>query len=117
MMNMRKRTLKWLTFLVLLVFLTSFVLNYSSTGLHAPWFSKQMVLGFSDNLRKLIKAQPCTCTRCISQGKVSYWFDQRFNKTMQPLLTARNALMDEDTYQWWLVSRVEPGSRGRGNKR
>ncbi|CAO2602121.1 CMP-N-acetylneuraminate-beta-galactosamide-alpha-2,3-sialyltransferase 1 [Lemmus lemmus] len=102
MVNMRKRSLKWLTFLLLLLFLTSFVLNFSSTGMPTAWFSKHMVLGFSNNLRKLIKSQPCTCTHCISEGKVSPWFDQRFNKTMQPLLTDHNALMEEDTYQWWL---------------
>lgn len=109
MMTMRKRTLKWLTFSLLLIFLTSFVLNYSSTGVPTAWFSKHMALGLSDNLRKLIKSQPCACTRCISQGKVSYWFDQRFNKTMQPLLTAHNALMEKDTYQWWLVSSLGAG--------
>lgn len=98
MVNMKKRTLKWLTFFLLFIFLTSFVLNFSSTGVPTAWFSKQMVL----ELRKFIKSQPCTCTHCISQSKVSYWFDQRFNKTMQPLLTAHNALMEEDTYQWWL---------------
>uniref|UniRef100_G1SCQ4 CMP-N-acetylneuraminate-beta-galactosamide-alpha-2,3-sialyltransferase 1 n=1 Tax=Oryctolagus cuniculus TaxID=9986 RepID=G1SCQ4_RABIT len=34
--------------------------------------------------------------------KLSAWFDERFNQTMQPLLTAHNALMEEDTYRWWL---------------
>lgn len=117
MVNMRKRSLKWLTFLLLLFFLTSFVLNYSSTGMPTAWFPKQMVLGFSDNLRKLIKSQPCTCTHCISEDKVSPWFDQRFNKTMQPLLTAHNALMEEDTYQWWLVSlESDLGGRVGGDK-
>lgn len=114
MVNMRKRTLKYLTFFLLFIFLTSFVLNYSNTRMPSAWFPKQMVLELSENFRKLIKSQPCTCRNCISQDKVSYWFDQRFNKTMQPLLTAHNALMEEDTYRWWLVSRIGPGSRVGG---
>lgn len=109
MVNIRKRTLKYLTFFLLFIFLTSFVLNYNM-GVSSAWFPKQIVLEFSENLRKFIKPQPCTCRHCISQGKVSYWFDQRFNKTMQPLLTAHNALMEEDTYRWWLVSRLGSGS-------
>ncbi|GAB1299419.1 CMP-N-acetylneuraminate-beta-galactosamide-alpha-2,3-sialyltransferase 1 [Apodemus speciosus] len=101
MVSIRKRTLKYLTFFLLFIFLTSFVVNYN-TGVPSAWFPKQMVLELSENLRKFIKSQPCTCRHCISQGKVSYWFDQRFNKTMQPLLTAHNALLEEDTYRWWL---------------
>lgn len=111
---MRKRTLKYLTFFLLFIFLTSCVLNYSNTVVPSAWFPKQMVLELSENFRKFIKSQPCTCRHCISQGKVSYWFDQRFNKTMQPLLTAHNALMEEDTYRWWLVSRIGSGCRVGG---
>lgn len=108
---MRRSTLKWITFFLLFIFLTSFVLNYSITRVSAAWFPKQMVQELSENFHKFIKSQPCTCAHCISQDKVSYWFDQRFNKTMQPLLTAQNALMEEDTYQWWLVSRAGSGDR------
>lgn len=107
---MRRKTLKYLTFFLLFIFLTSFVLNYSNTGVPSAWFPKQMLLELSENFRRFIKSQPCTCRHCISQDKVSYWFDQRFNKTMQPLLTVHNALMEEDTYRWWLVSRIGSGS-------
>ncbi|XP_029416183.1 CMP-N-acetylneuraminate-beta-galactosamide-alpha-2,3-sialyltransferase 1 isoform X2 [Nannospalax galili] len=102
MVNLRKKIVKWLTFLLLFVFLTSCFLNYSNSGVPITWFPKQMVLELSENFQKLIKQRPCTCTHCISQSKVSSWFDQRFNQTMQPLLTASNAMMEEDTYQWWL---------------
>ncbi|KAK2095033.1 CMP-N-acetylneuraminate-beta-galactosamide-alpha-2,3-sialyltransferase 1 [Saguinus oedipus] len=102
MVNLRKRTLKVLTFLVLFIFLTSFFLNYSHTMVATTWFPKQMVLELSENLRRLIKHRPCTCTHCIGQRKLSAWFDERFNQTVQPLLTAQNALLEEDTYRWWL---------------
>lgn len=101
---MRKRTLKLLTFFVLFIFLTSFLLNYSHTVVTPTWFPKQMVIEFSENLKKLMtySHRPCTCARCIGERKVSSWFDERFNWSMQPLLTAQNALLEEDTYRWWL---------------
>ncbi|XP_052507436.1 CMP-N-acetylneuraminate-beta-galactosamide-alpha-2,3-sialyltransferase 1 isoform X2 [Budorcas taxicolor] len=101
---MRKRTLKVLTLLLLFIFLTSFFLNYSHTMLATTWFPKQMVHELSENFKKLMKYsnRPCTCARCIGQRRVSSWFDERFNQSMQPLLTAKNALLEEDTYNWWL---------------
>lgn len=103
-----------LTFLVLLIFLTSFFLNYSHTTVPAAWFPKQMVLELSGSLRKLLRPRPCTCALCVSQQGLSAWFDQRFNQTPPPLLNAHNALLEEDTYQWWLVSPAVDTGRGRG---
>lgn len=105
MVTMRKRTLKVLTILVLFIFLTSFFLNYSRTMVTTTWFPKQMVVELSENFKKFMKYthRSCTCARCVGQQRVSAWFDERFNRSMQPLLTARNALLEEDTYSWWLV--------------
>lgn len=104
MAAVRKRTLKVLTLFVLFIFLTSFLLNYSHTTVPSAWFPKQMVLELSENLKKLMtySHRPCTCARCIGQRKVSSWFDERFNWSMQPLLTEQNALLEEGTYSWWL---------------
>lgn len=104
MVTLRKRTLKVLTFLVLLIFLTSFFLNYSHTMVTATWFPKQMVAELSENFKKFMKYthRPCSCVHCVGQERVSAWFDERFNRSMQPLLTAQNALLEEDTYSWWL---------------
>lgn len=111
---MRKRTLKVLTFLVLFIFLTSFFLNYSHTMLAPTWFPRQMVHELSENFKKLMKYsnRPCTCSRCVGQRSVSSWFDERFNRSMQPLLTAKNALLEEDTYNWWLVRTGTVGGSG-----
>lgn len=105
MAAMRKRTFKVLTLLLLFIFLTSFLLSYSHTMMTTTWFPKQMVLELSENFRRLMSYshRPCTCARCIGQRHVSSWFDERFNWSMQPLLTMQNALLEEDTYSWWLV--------------
>lgn len=116
MVTMRKRTLKVLTLLVLFIFLTSFFLNYSHTMVTTTWFPKQMVVELSENFKKFIKYthRPCSCARCIGQQKVSAWFDERFNRSMQPLLTTQNAFLEKDTYRWWLV-RAGAGA-GRGGR-
>ncbi|KAK2494178.1 hypothetical protein MC885_019085 [Smutsia gigantea] len=104
MATTRRRTLKVLTFLVLFIFLTSFFLNYAHTMVATTWFPKQMVIELSENFKKLMKYphRPCTCAHCIEQQKVSSWFDERFNRSVQPLLTAQNALLEDGTYSWWL---------------
>lgn len=103
MVATRKRALKLLTLLVLFVFLTSFLLNYHTVATTA-WFPKQIVITLSENFKKLVaySPRPCSCDTCISQQRVSAWFDQRFNLSMQPLLTLQNAVLDKDTYLWWL---------------
>lgn len=113
MATVRKRTLKVLTLLVLFIFLTSFLLNYSHMAVATSWFPKQMVLELSENFRKLVYShRPCTCARCVGQRRVSSWFDERFNWSMQPLLTAQNALLEESTYSWWLVRAGPTGGPG-----
>lgn len=101
---MRNRNLKLLTFLILLASLT-FLLNYTHTVVTATWFPKHMVSELSESFKRLMNypQRPCTCSRCVGEPGVSPWFDERFNQTMQPLLTAQNALFEEDTYSWWLV--------------
>ncbi|XP_077023856.1 CMP-N-acetylneuraminate-beta-galactosamide-alpha-2,3-sialyltransferase 1 isoform X2 [Tamandua tetradactyla] len=103
MVMMRNRNLKLLTFLILLASLT-FLLNYTHTVVTATWFPKHMVSELSESFKRLMNypQRPCTCSRCIGEPGVSPWFDERFNQTMQPLLTAQNALFEEDTYSWWL---------------
>lgn len=98
---LRRRTLKVLTLLVLFAFLTSFLLSYSHTAAPPAW---QLVLELSGGFRRLLAPprRPCACARCVGQRRVSAWFDERFNRSVPPLLTAQNALLDEDTYRWWL---------------
>ncbi|KAK2115797.1 hypothetical protein P7K49_006423 [Saguinus oedipus] len=64
-MTLQKKTLKVLTFLMF-IFLTSFFLNYSHAMVATTWFLKQMVLELSENLKRLIKHRPCTCTHYIN---------------------------------------------------
>ncbi|KAK1331874.1 hypothetical protein QTO34_007550 [Cnephaeus nilssonii] len=109
MVTLRRRTLKVLTLLVLFVFLTSFLLSYSHTTATSAWLPKQLALELSDSFRRLLafSRRPCACARCVGQRRVSSWFDDRFNWSMQPLLTAKNAFLDEDTYTWWLTLQRE----------
>ncbi|XP_054446494.1 CMP-N-acetylneuraminate-beta-galactosamide-alpha-2,3-sialyltransferase 1 [Pteronotus mesoamericanus] len=104
MATVRRRTLKALAGLIVFIFFTSFVLNYSHIAVTTTWSPKQMVIELSENFKKLMtySHRPCTCAHCLSQRGVSPWFDERFNWSMQPLLTAQNAVLEDDTYSWWL---------------
>ncbi|XP_036120307.1 CMP-N-acetylneuraminate-beta-galactosamide-alpha-2,3-sialyltransferase 1 isoform X2 [Molossus molossus] len=103
MVTMR-RALKVLTLLTLVIFFTSFFLSYSHTMMTTTWLPRQMVAELLESLRRLLtlSPRPCACARCIRQKHASPWFDKRFDGSMQPLLTAQNALLEEDTYSWWL---------------
>uniref|UniRef100_A0ACB8FEG2 CMP-N-acetylneuraminate-beta-galactosamide-alpha-2,3-sialyltransferase 1 n=1 Tax=Sphaerodactylus townsendi TaxID=933632 RepID=A0ACB8FEG2_9SAUR len=97
----RKRTLKVFTLtLFFVITITSFLLNYTHNTVMNVWDPMQII----DQFWKLVKhpVRPCSCNTCISEPGASSWFDERFNHTMQPLLTARNAVMPPESYKWWL---------------
>lgn len=111
MVTVRKRNVKVFTFAFVLITVTSFLLNYKHQVTMTTWDPKHIISQFSEQVRKLIKfpRRPCSCSTCISELGHSLWFDQRFNSTMQPFLTSQNALIPEDSYRWWLVSRRHAG--------
>ncbi|XP_054840449.1 CMP-N-acetylneuraminate-beta-galactosamide-alpha-2,3-sialyltransferase 1 [Eublepharis macularius] len=101
MLAVRKRSLKMFTLALLFVItITSFLLNYTHNAVMVTWDPKQII----EQFRKLMKypRRPCGCSTCISEQGVSLWFDERFNQTMQPFLTAQNAFMPPESYRWWL---------------
>ncbi|XP_015285298.1 PREDICTED: CMP-N-acetylneuraminate-beta-galactosamide-alpha-2,3-sialyltransferase 1 [Gekko japonicus] len=101
MLAVRKRSVKMFTLaLLFVVTITSFLLNYTHNAVMVTWDPKQII----EQFRKLVKysRRPCSCDTCISEQGVSPWFDERFNQTMQPVLTAQNAFMPPENYKWWL---------------
>ncbi|NWX87554.1 SIA4A sialyltransferase, partial [Nothoprocta ornata] len=113
MVAVRKRNVKMFTFAFLLITITSFLFNYKHQVTMTTWDLKHIIMQFSEQFRKLIKypRRPCSCTTCISERGHSLWFDQRFNQTMQPFLTSRDALIPEDSYRWWLKLQGEKGPK------
>ncbi|XP_077207568.1 CMP-N-acetylneuraminate-beta-galactosamide-alpha-2,3-sialyltransferase 1 [Paroedura picta] len=101
MLAVRKKSLKMFTLALLFVItITSFLLNYTNNAVMATWDPKLII----EQFRRLMKypRRPCSCNACISEQGVSPWFDERFNQTMQPILTPRNAFMPPENYKWWL---------------
>ncbi|XP_048849170.1 CMP-N-acetylneuraminate-beta-galactosamide-alpha-2,3-sialyltransferase 1-like isoform X2 [Brienomyrus brachyistius] len=43
---------------------------------------------------------PCACATCITEMDDD-WFSEHFNQSIQPLLSRKNSLLSEDTYNWW----------------
>uniref|UniRef100_A0A8D0GWV5 CMP-N-acetylneuraminate-beta-galactosamide-alpha-2,3-sialyltransferase 1 n=1 Tax=Sphenodon punctatus TaxID=8508 RepID=A0A8D0GWV5_SPHPU len=106
MVAVRKRNLKMFTLaLLFIITITSFLLNYTHNTVMVTWDPKQIVFQVSEQFKKFIKysRRPCNCNTCVSEPEVSLWFDERFNKTMQPFLTMQNYLVPDESLKWWLV--------------
>ncbi|XP_061110250.1 CMP-N-acetylneuraminate-beta-galactosamide-alpha-2,3-sialyltransferase 1-like [Conger conger] len=43
----------------------------------------------------------CACRQCISVEDEDPWFRKRFNTSISPLLSQKNAMLSDDTFQWW----------------
>uniref|UniRef100_A0A8D0GTY7 CMP-N-acetylneuraminate-beta-galactosamide-alpha-2,3-sialyltransferase 1 n=1 Tax=Sphenodon punctatus TaxID=8508 RepID=A0A8D0GTY7_SPHPU len=105
MVAVRKRNLKMFTLaLLFIITITSFLLNYTHNTVMVTWDPKQIVFQVSEQFKKFIKysRRPCNCNTCVSEPEVSLWFDERFNKTMQPFLTMQNYLVPDESLKWWL---------------
>ncbi|XP_072916091.1 CMP-N-acetylneuraminate-beta-galactosamide-alpha-2,3-sialyltransferase 1-like isoform X1 [Hemitrygon akajei] len=50
----------------------------------------------------LCRKNSCGCETCIAEQRVSFWFDKRFNSSIQPLLTSYNQDIPQDILLWWL---------------
>ncbi|TFK06115.1 attractin [Platysternon megacephalum] len=101
MVAIKKKNLKMFTLALLFVItITSFLLNYSHSSVMVTWDPKQIVM----QLKKLMKypQRPCSCNSCVPELGLSFWFDERFNQTIQPFLTTRNTFIPEESYKWWL---------------
>ncbi|XP_062987231.1 CMP-N-acetylneuraminate-beta-galactosamide-alpha-2,3-sialyltransferase 1 [Elgaria multicarinata webbii] len=115
MLPIKKKSLKMFVLALLFVItITSFLLNYTNNVVMVTWDPKHMVYQFSEQFKKLLKysRRPCSCSTCISEQEVSAWFDDRFNQTMQPFLTSRNAFIPEESYKWWLKLQGERSPKG-----
>ncbi|XP_061110231.1 CMP-N-acetylneuraminate-beta-galactosamide-alpha-2,3-sialyltransferase 2-like [Conger conger] len=43
----------------------------------------------------------CACRQCISVEDEDPWFRKHFNTSISPLLSQKNAMLSDDTFQWW----------------
>ncbi|XP_060767537.1 CMP-N-acetylneuraminate-beta-galactosamide-alpha-2,3-sialyltransferase 1-like [Neoarius graeffei] len=51
---------------------------------------------------------PCGCRPCIwDPEEEDPWFSERFNQSIQPLLSRLNSELSDDTYRWWLWLQAE----------
>nr|CDI70263.1 TPA: alpha2,3-sialyltransferase [Chrysemys picta bellii] len=107
MVAIKKKNLKMFTLVLLFVItITSFLLNYTHSSVMVTWDPKQIVM----QLKKLMNypERPCSCNSCVPELGLSFWFDERFNQTIQPFLTTRNTFIPEESYKWWLQGESNP---------
>ncbi|XP_053309587.1 CMP-N-acetylneuraminate-beta-galactosamide-alpha-2,3-sialyltransferase 2-like [Spea bombifrons] len=44
----------------------------------------------------------CVCGRCRPKKKTTEWYEERFNETIEPLLTRKDQQMPAHVQKWWL---------------
>uniref|UniRef100_A0A3B4X6Z4 CMP-N-acetylneuraminate-beta-galactosamide-alpha-2,3-sialyltransferase 1-like n=1 Tax=Seriola lalandi dorsalis TaxID=1841481 RepID=A0A3B4X6Z4_SERLL len=54
-----------------------------------------------ENFSPFHDTSSCACGKCLSEDDV--WFTQRFNKSVEPFLSAKHSL-SEAAFRWWKVS-------------
>uniref|UniRef100_A0A3B4WP04 CMP-N-acetylneuraminate-beta-galactosamide-alpha-2,3-sialyltransferase 1 n=1 Tax=Seriola lalandi dorsalis TaxID=1841481 RepID=A0A3B4WP04_SERLL len=54
-----------------------------------------------ENFSPFHNTSPCACGKCLSEDDV--WFTQRFNKSVEPFLSAKHSL-SEAAFRWWKVT-------------
>ncbi|NP_001303813.1 CMP-N-acetylneuraminate-beta-galactosamide-alpha-2,3-sialyltransferase 2-like [Latimeria chalumnae] len=110
-MGMKTKLLRLFTLSVLCsaIMFATFLLRSNST-LHVPAIRGSFYMKFQW-IKGLVgtnsSVKRCGCRACISEPGVSPWFDERYNRTVRPLLMKSNAFISEDTYVWWLSLQKE----------
>ncbi|XP_061109795.1 CMP-N-acetylneuraminate-beta-galactosamide-alpha-2,3-sialyltransferase 1-like [Conger conger] len=101
MVDLKNRTRKLLIVLFCICAITIITFNYSSTS--------SLQLAFWRSNKPISKAL-CACRQCISVEDENPWFRKRFNPSISPFLSQKNAMLSTSTFKWW--QRLSP----RGNK-
>lgn len=64
-------------------------------------FMKGRMTGYMTQRPQLLDQYICACESCSAEDDEG-WFLQRFNKSVEPFLTAKYTL-PEEAFQWWKV--------------
>ncbi|KAJ8268690.1 hypothetical protein COCON_G00138620 [Conger conger] len=92
MVDLKNRTRKLLIVLFCICAISIIIFSYSSTS------SLQLAIRQSD---KPVSKALCACRQCISVEDEDPWFRKRFNTSISPFLSQKNAILSKDTFKWW----------------
>ncbi|XP_063306325.1 CMP-N-acetylneuraminate-beta-galactosamide-alpha-2,3-sialyltransferase 1 [Pelobates fuscus] len=103
-MFFRQRNLKLFSLLLILLAITSFLVNYNQNAGSYTWSPDKYFTRFSDRFRRFMtfSRRICNCDTCVAESEISPWFDERFNQSIPALLTKQNNVIPESVYRWWL---------------
>ncbi|XP_053571351.1 CMP-N-acetylneuraminate-beta-galactosamide-alpha-2,3-sialyltransferase 1 [Bombina bombina] len=104
MFAFRKRNFKLFTIVLFAATITSLFVNYSQHSDTALWRPEKYIFRFSEQLKRFVafSKSVCSCETCVAESEISAWFDERFNLSIQPLLTKQNNVIPESVFKWWL---------------
>ncbi|KAM4689384.1 CMP-N-acetylneuraminate-beta-galactosamide-alpha-2,3-sialyltransferase 1 [Discoglossus pictus] len=119
MLALRNKNLKLFTISLTLCALTitSFFLNYTQNSETGIWRPEKYISRFSEHFRRFMpfSKSVCACDTCIAEQGISSWFDERFNMSIQPLLTTQNSVIPDVVYKWWMRLQNEKNAKEINN--
>ncbi|XP_061110230.1 CMP-N-acetylneuraminate-beta-galactosamide-alpha-2,3-sialyltransferase 1-like [Conger conger] len=92
MVDLKNPKRKLLIVLFCICAITIIIFSYSSTS------SVQLAIRQSN---KPVSKALCACRQCISVEDEDPWFRKRFNTSISPFLSRKNAILSKDTFKWW----------------
>lgn len=90
------------TFVLLLCAVTFTTVFLSYTWLDSSLHS------FTSAFRGLPRGR-CACGRCMTEPEDDPWFTERFNRSIQPLMSRENSALSDETFKWWQVRGKKTG--------
>ncbi|XP_056154757.1 CMP-N-acetylneuraminate-beta-galactosamide-alpha-2,3-sialyltransferase 1-like isoform X2 [Lampris incognitus] len=92
----KQRKLKTFTLLFFIISFTTFLFTYTFRDPSLYFF--KYALRLSDNF---FSKGPCACPRCMMEPEDDPWFAERFNQSVNPLMTRDNSVLSDETLAWW----------------
>lgn len=88
------------TFVLLFCIATFTTVLFSYTLRDPSVYFFKFAFRLSDNL---FARGPCACGRCMTELEDDPWFTERFNQSIQPLMSRENSALSDETFKWWQV--------------
>ncbi|XP_051925908.1 CMP-N-acetylneuraminate-beta-galactosamide-alpha-2,3-sialyltransferase 1-like [Hippocampus zosterae] len=94
----KRMNLKTLAVLLCIVTFTTFFFGYTLQEPSSYFFK----YAFHSSAKA-----PCACRRCLTEAEDDPWFTERFNQSVQPLMTRDNSALSDETFKWWQSLQLE----------
>lgn len=95
---LKRRKIRTFALLFCAITFTTFLFSYTFRDPSLYFFKYAFHL--SDNF---FSKGLCACQQCMIELEDDPWFAERFNQSIQPLMTRENSVLSDETFKWWQV--------------